>query len=131
MNELHEKAQRLVDAHDQMEAMFPMLASKGDALKDAVEVAKAYLSEHLVDDEEPPTAFFFGLSSDECQRRFGPAVEKNHVIVYMGYSSDGCGTWCACVNDTPYAQSVKLKSKGQFRLLCRALGIELKEPACT
>lgn len=122
MSDLREKAERLVLAHEQMEALFPALASRGDVLSASVEVCRAYLAEHSADEADPVTRKWLeSIGFESNHGRLG--LGQLQLTFYEGWNS-----WWA-FSDFKGSTRLRddLKTRGDIRRLLSALGISTKE----
>lgn len=91
---------------------------------DALELANAYLAEHPADEDEPVTEEWLraiGFNDDKEFPGYVILLTECGYIECIGF--DGGVEWMLFGNElNPGPQT-----RGQVRLLCRALGIELKE----
>ncbi len=135
MDALREKAERLVDAKEHTDALFPMLGQPcGNAIDDAVEVCKAYLLEHPQDDEEPVTEEWlvsvgakktgmggkcaFWLDEKGRDRCMVVEIGKGSSVVLLILIDGEKGK-------QPFYLLPETKTRGDVRRLCKALGVEL------
>lgn len=107
-NELRAKAEMLVEAYEEMERKIPALAGDDDSLAHSIEVCRAYLAEHPVDDDKPVTEVFVAESVDWSGYRHPnlPAVFSPKDMLLI-----------ACRGKI---------TRGTFRRLCKELGIATK-----
>lgn len=87
----------------------------------AVLVARAYLADQ---DDEPITfAWLRPMATSKSMHGFDFDGPNNSIHVYKANH----GGMCALVNKSPYMHAVRLGTRGEMRLLCRALNIPLDE----
>ena len=95
------------------------------------EVLRTYLAEHAADDDEPVSEDWFrkftdnepGLDIDSSREWYlacdGDGDEITLQFERSSKKMPNSDCWAMCC--------VSIKTRGQFRQLCRALGVELKE----
>lgn len=129
MTDLRKTAQNLIDSYEAMSA--DCVAE--EYLLAVSQVARAYLSEHPSDDENPVTWAWLGEpNASENKHLTLEGIHDgsvNEITIYVGHTTypKERKQFCAVINHSPYMHAVILQTRGHVRLLCAALGIELKE----
>lgn len=100
-------------------------------IQDMNKLACAYLAEHPADEDEPVTSEWIRSVAAVYWEAGKESYWPGHELRFsekIGDNPGGFYIW----NEGPHSHSQKpsympIKTRGQVRLLCRALGIELKE----
>jgi hypothetical protein len=123
MNELRQAAERL---REMAGTWVDLEEGSVACVTDMWVLAQAYLAEHLPDDDEP-------ITDDWVKSIFGQAW-KDIDAFWTVYASkkQGVALGAEDLHDSEISASFQLelpriKTRGQLRLLCRALGVEIKE----
>lgn len=112
--QLRDKAGRIVAAYDQMQAMFPLLASGGDVLSDSVEICRHVLAD--LDETPLDEAYLRSIGFDERDGWNGIWLDG------VRYLPSILGDWLWYET---YLKS-KPQTRGQLRRLLSALGVEVR-----
>jgi hypothetical protein len=91
--------------------------TKGVYRADCIAIRDAYLAEHPADDDEPVTEDWLTQS---LHRSFDLSFAIGGLSLYQSL-----GDWILV--DVQGREYAEMKTRGQVRLLCRAMNVELKE----
>lgn len=136
MDEIRAAAERLTGDWDKSYPPAPHTATVDAVLLDTARVAKAYLAEHPADDGEPLTrdwAKTCGWSHVAGASGVGAALYHDEANLYAHTPPAKSGLpWCvelwpedALSNGKGPYRAVTVRTRGDLRRLCAALGIDL------
>lgn len=127
---IREKAQRIVDAYEAMAEMLPALCGE-DVISNSADVCRAYLFEHQADDgEEIKREWLISVGGHKEDHPVKVTFNRqNDLTCRIGFWNvdDGWKVMAIHHKDAATCIARGLKTRGDVRLLCKALGIELKE----